>query len=225
MKKVNGFSFHVEQLMSDHIFHQVLVRNVWCAGRNYADHAKEMKAEVPNTPVIFLKSGTSISTGSVIHLPSWSKEIHHEIEIAFWLNENLEYSHFTLALDLTARDAQADAKSKGLPWTLAKSFKDSCPMGQWVDLNSVPNLESLELELKINGVTKQFGDVSQMIFSPQILLSYIKEHFPVAAKDVILTGTPSGVGPLKNGDKLEAILRDKTSPNNQPLLVCQWDVN
>ena len=211
--------------MSENIFHQQLVRNVWCAGRNYADHAKEMKAEIPKAPVIFLKSGTTVSAGSVIHLPAWSKEIHHELEIAFWLNENLEYSHFTLALDLTARDAQADAKKNGLPWTLAKSFKESCPMGQWLDIDSVPNLESLELELKINGETKQLGDVSQMIFSPQTLLNYVKEHFPVAAKDVILTGTPAGVGALKSGDKLEAILRDKTRGNNQPLLVCQWDVN
>lgn len=211
--------------MSENIFHQQLVRNVWCAGRNYADHAKEMKAEVPKAPVIFLKSGTTVSAGSVIHLPAWSQEIHHELEIAFWLNENLEYSHFTLALDLTARDAQADAKKNGLPWTLAKSFKESCPMGQWIDIGSVPNLETLQFELKINCDTKQLGDVSQMIFSPQTLLNYVKEHFPVAAKDVILTGTPAGVGALKSGDKLEAILRDKTRGNNQPLLVCQWDVN
>lgn len=211
--------------MSENMFHQQLISNVWCAGRNYADHAKEMKAEIPKAPVVFLKAGTTVSSGSVIHLPKWSQEIHHELEIAFWLNENLEFSHFTLALDLTARDAQTDAKKNGLPWTLAKSFKDSCPMGQWLDIGSVPNLESLQLELKINGETKQLGDVSQMIFSPQTLLNYIKEHFPVAPSDVILTGTPAGVGPLKNGDNLEAILRDKTRSASQPLLVCQWDVN
>lgn len=211
--------------MSENIFHQQLIRNVWAAGRNYADHAKEMKAEIPKVPVIFLKAGTSVSSGSVIHLPAWSKEIHHELEIAFWLNDKLEYSHFTLALDLTARDAQSDAKKNGLPWTLAKSFSDSCPMGAWIDIESVPNLETLQLELKINGETKQLGNVTDMLFSPQTLLDYIKAHFPVAPNDVILTGTPAGVGPLKNGDKLEAILRDKTRPSGQPLLVCQWDVN
>lgn len=211
--------------MSENIFHQQLIRNVWAAGRNYADHAKEMKAEIPKAPVVFLKAGTSISSGSVIHLPKWSHEIHHELEIAFWLNEQLEYSHFTLALDLTARDAQSDAKKNGLPWTLAKSFIDSCPMGPWIDMASVPNLESLQLELKINNETKQLGDVTDMIFSPQTLLNYIKNHFPVAPSDVILTGTPAGVGPLKNGDKLEGILRDKTQSQSQPLLVCQWDIN
>ena len=206
-------------------FHQNLIRNVWAAGRNYADHAKEMKAEVPTNPVIFLKSGTTVSSGSVIHLPEWSKEIHHELEIAFWLNEDLQFSHFTLALDLTARDAQADAKKNGLPWTLAKSFVDSCPLGPWLEVSNVPNLESLQLELKINNETKQLGNASDMIFSPETLLKYVKTHFPVAPHDVLLTGTPSGVGQLKSGDKLEAILRDKTRPSNQPLLVCQWDVN
>lgn len=183
-----------------------------------------MKADLPTTPVIFLKSGSSISSGSVIHLPAWSKEIHHELEIAFWLNEDLEFSHFTLALDLTARDAQSEAKKNGLPWTLAKSFIDSCPLGPWLEVSSVPNLKSLELELKINGETKQLGSAADMIFSPETLLKYIKMHFPVAPHDVLLTGTPSGVGPLKSGDKLEAILRDKTRSSNQPLLVCQWDV-
>lgn len=207
------------------IFHQHLVRNVWAAGRNYADHAKEMKADVPANPVIFLKSGTTISSGSVIHLPAWSKEIHHELEIAFWLNEDLQFSHFTLALDLTARDAQADAKKNGLPWTLAKSFTDSCPLGPWLEVASVPNLESLQIELKINNETKQRGDAADMIFSPETLLKYVKAHFPVAAHDVLLTGTPAGVGPLRSGDKLEAILRDKTRSSQAPLLVCQWDVN
>lgn len=207
------------------MFHQQLTRNVWAAGRNYADHAKEMKAEVPTNPVIFLKSGNSISTGSVIHLPAWSKEIHYELEIAFWLNENLQFSQFTLALDLTARDAQSDAKKNGLPWTLAKSFTDSCPMGPWLAIECAPNLESLQLELKINNQTKQLGDAADMIFNPETLLQYIKVHFPVSPHDVLLTGTPSGVGALKSGDKLEGILRDKTRPNNQPLLVCQWDIN
>lgn len=207
------------------MFHQQLVRNIWAAGRNYADHAAEMKAEVPLIPVIFLKSGNTVSAGSVIRLPTWSKEIHHELEIAFWLDEDLQFSHFTLALDLTARDAQSEAKKNGLPWTLAKSFTDSCPMGPWLEIDSVAHLESLQLELKINNKTKQLGDVAQMIFSPEALLKYIKAHFPVSKHDVLLTGTPSGVGPLKSGDQLEAILRDKTRPQNQPLLVCQWDVN
>lgn len=207
------------------IFHQQLVRNVWAAGRNYADHATEMKADIPTTPVIFLKAGTSITSGSVIRLPAWSKEVHHELEIAFWLNEDLNFSHFTLAIDLTARDAQNIAKKNGLPWTLAKSFAHSCPLGPWISIDSLPSLEPLQIELKINSKTQQLGDFSDMIFKPTVLLEYIKKHFPVAPYDVILTGTPAGVGPLKSGDKLEAVLRDKTQPTGTPVLVCHWDVN
>ena len=207
------------------IFHQHLIKNVWAAGRNYTNHAKEMKVEIPAAPVIFLKSGSSIVSGSLLHLPEWASEIHHEVEFAFWVNEDLNFSHFTLALDLTARDAQNIAKQKGLPWTLAKSFTGACPLGPWVPLEAVPNLESLQIELKINNETKQLGDFKDMIFTPAVLLNYIKKHFPVAPYDVILTGTPEGVGPLKSGDKIEAQIRDKTQSSQQPILVCHWDVN
>lgn len=202
-----------------------LIRNIWAVGRNYADHAKEMKADLPTTPMIFLKSGNTINSGSLIHLPTWSKEIHHEIELAFWIDEDLNLSHCSLALDLTARDAQTIAKEKGQPWTLAKSFTGSCPLGSWVPLDTITKLENLQIELKINNEVKQLGNFSDLIFSPLILLNYLKKHFPVAPHDVILTGTPAGVGPLKSGDKLEAKMRDLSQSDQQPLLVCHWDVN
>lgn len=199
---------------------QKLIKNIWAVGRNYADHAAEMKAEVPKSPFFFLKSGSSSESGSKIKLPLWSKDVHHELEIAYLLDENLSFSHITLALDLTARDAQAEAKTKGLPWTLAKSFKASCPIGSWIDLREISSQESLEIELKKNKKVVQSGNINQMIFKPDFLLKYLKERFPLEPHDVVLTGTPAGVGPLVPGDILEGTLR----ANSHTLLTCLWDV-
>ncbi len=198
----------------------VLTKNIWAVGRNYSKHAKEMNSEVPTEPFFFLKAGTTIETSSKITLPLWSKEVHHEIEIALWLDENLNYSHLSLALDLTARDAQNSAKTKGLPWTLAKSFTGACPIGPWISLSEITNFESLSFELIKNGQKAQFGQSLEMIFKPQQLLEYLKMHFPLAPYDVILTGTPEGVAMLKNGDNLEATLQNE----NHRILSCHWDV-
>lgn len=199
---------------------QKLIKNIWAVGRNYADHAVEMKAEVPKSPFFFLKAGSTSESGSKIKLPKWSNDVHHELEIAYKIDENLSFSHITLALDLTARDAQAEAKSKGLPWTLAKSFTGSCPIGAWIDLREISTQESLEIELQKNKKVVQTGNLKQMIFKPEALLNYLKEHYPITPHDVLLTGTPAGVGPLSSGDILEATLR----ANSHTLLTCLWDV-
>jgi acylpyruvate hydrolase len=197
-----------------------LIKNIWAVGRNYAAHAKEMQAEVPKEPFFFLKSGNSIETSSKISLPTWSQDIHHELEIALWLGEDLNFTHMSLALDLTARDAQSLAKSKGLPWTLAKSFTGSCPLGSWISLQEVGPLESLNLELIKNGQSVQKGHFNDMIFKPVQLLEYLKNHYPLGSHDIILTGTPEGVGPLKTGDSLQGLLRS----DDHKLLACHWDV-
>ena len=201
-----------------------LIHNIWCVGRNYADHAQEMKAEKPQKPFFFLKSGSCLETSSLIRLPKWSNNVHHEIEIAFWIDENLNFSHVTLALDLTARDRQAQAKEKGLPWTLAKSFQGACPLGTWISLQDglMQNglLPNFELSLKKNQSIVQKGRSQDMLFSAPILLQEIKEFFPVQAHDVLLTGTPAGVGPLQPHDQLEATL----SSEGRTLLTCLWDV-
>ncbi|MBY0554808.1 fumarylacetoacetate hydrolase family protein [bacterium] len=197
-----------------------LVKNIWAVGRNYQAHAAEMKAEVPKEPFFFLKSGSCLEHNSKITLPTWSNDVHHEIEIALWIDENLNFSHISLALDLTARDAQNLAKSKGLPWTLAKSFKGSCPIGQWISLQDVQSIESLSLELVKNKQMAQKGQASDMIFKPQQLLEYVKKHYPLQPHDVILTGTPEGVASLKSGDLLQARLQS----GNREILACHWDV-
>lgn len=197
-----------------------LTKNIWAVGRNYAKHANEMKADIPTEPFFFLKSGTSIETGSAITLPGWSEDIQHEIEIALWVDENLNYSHFSLALDLTARDAQNAAKAKGLPWTLSKSFIGACPLGPWISLNEISGVDTLSFELKRNDQTVQSGSASDMIFNPQDLLNYLKLHFPLAPYDVVLTGTPEGVGRISKGDALTANLLS----GNHKVLTCHWDV-
>ncbi len=199
---------------------QNLIRNIWAVGRNYADHAAELKNPVPTSPLFFLKAGTSIETGSKIKLPAWSNDVHHELEIALWIDENLQYSHLTLALDLTARDAQNEAKLKGTPWTLAKSFTSACPLGSWISLAEISSFESLQFQLKINHQIKQKGYAKDMIFKPETLLQFVKNHFPVVASDVLLTGTPAGVGPLRSGDLLEATLQS----DQHTLLTCLWDI-
>ena len=200
-----------------------LTRNIWCVGRNYKDHAAEMKAEIPKSPLIFLKSGDCLNLSSKIKLPKWSSEIHYELEIGFLFDENLGFSHFTLALDLTARDAQAEAKKKGQPWTLAKSFTDSCPISQWVPISEISSLNNLMFELKVNGQVAQIGCADEMIFSTDILGEFVKNHFPVQKHDILLTGTPSGVGAITSGDQLSAEIWDKTAPHKK-LLICNWDV-
>ena len=195
-------------------------QNIWCVGRNYAAHAKEMKAAVPTTPLFFLKSGNCLNPTSKIQLPSWSQDIHHEIEIAFLLDESLSFSHVSLALDLTARDIQEAAKKSGQPWTLAKSFKEACPIGSWISILDIKDLHLLSFTLKKNGAVVQHGYLNDMIFKPAELLHFVKNHFPVTAKDIVLTGTPEGVGQILSGDILEAQLHSE----KQLLLTCHWDV-
>jgi acylpyruvate hydrolase len=197
-----------------------LTQNIWAVGRNYKAHAIEMKAKVPSEPFFFLKSGACLETDTKIVLPSWSNDVHHEIEIALWIDENLNFSHLSLALDLTARDAQNLAKSKGLPWTLAKSFKGACPIGPWLSVQDIGSLDYLSLELVKNKQIAQKGQASDMIFKPQQLLEFVKKHYPIKAYDIILTGTPEGVAALKSGDLLTARLQSE----NRDILTCHWDV-
>lgn len=194
-----------------------MIQNIWAVGRNYAEHAKEMGQAPTLKPMFFLKSGSCISEGDSFSLPAWAKEIHHEIELAFQVDQNLQISAWALALDLTERQLQSDAKKAGQPWTLAKSFKGACPLSPLITDLEWSNLKSLEIELKINGQIRQSGGLDQMIFKPADLLAFVKEHFPLTPGDLILTGTPAGVGPLKSGDLLEARVGN--------LLSHQWRVN
>lgn len=185
---------------------------IWAVGRNYADHAREMgHTASPSTsePMIFLKAGsTAVPSGGKIRLPSWSSDVHHECELALRFGDDLTFSHLTLALDLTARDVQAKLKAAGHPWTLAKSFTDSCPLGAPIPLSRLTpgglGIADLVFTLKVNGETRQTGRARDMIFPPETLRRYLLERFPVQSGDWLLTGTPAGVARIAPGDRLEA---------------------
>lgn len=177
---------------------------IWAIGRNYKDHALEMKAELPKEPLVFLKSEGGLSTDNSVLIPSFTKDLQHEIELAVRLGPLLIPSEVALAIDLTARDIQSELKAKGLPWALAKSFKNSCPVSPWIPFESHEWFSSLQFSLAVNGQKRQQGKVKDMIFELSELIAFLNEKFPVTPGDIILTGTPAGVGSLKSGDHLNA---------------------
>lgn len=183
----------------------MLIRNIWGVGRNYLDHAKELGNPVPKKPLIFLKAGSSASVNSTeIELPWWTEEVHHEVELALKLSPSLQVLECAVALDLTERKFQSEAKASGLPWTLAKSFHNAGAVSAFFSIKKWDDVRDLRIRLWINDELKQEGRTSQMIFPCETLVEYIKLHFPVCPGDLILTGTPSGVGPLLPGDRVKA---------------------
>jgi acylpyruvate hydrolase len=155
--------------------------------------------------MIFLKAGSSlVEAEKSFRLPSFTRDIHHEVEVALRFGPGLEFTEITIALDLTAREVQNKLKNLGHPWTLAKSFQASCPIGPLRPLPKTLNLKTIDFSLKVNGQLRQKGNTSDMIFDAQNLRSYLLERFPVVEGDLLLTGTPAGVGPVRPGDILEA---------------------
>lgn len=199
-----------------------MIRNIWAVGRNYKAHAKEMGAAVPTKPMIFLKAGSTATFQRDVPLFSASKDIHHELEIALRFGATadsegrLTFDGAAIALDLTARDIQAELKANAHPWTLAKSFRKSCPLSSMIalpanesgastkEIQSESNVPHFKFELKVNGETRQRGDTRDMIFDFETLRRYVCDHFPVEPGDLLLTGTPEGVAALKPGDTATA---------------------
>lgn len=182
------------------------LKNIWAVGRNYPEHAKELGNTVPTKPFFFLKSGSTAHLSGRIHLPPWAENVHHEIELALHIDAHQKIDSWTLALDLTERNLQNELKSKGLPWTLAKSFIGSCPLGPLQKGWNWEQLKTQSISLKVNGELRQKSLLEEMLFKPQQLLEFVQKHFPLQEGDLILTGTPSGVGPLQRGDILEGQL-------------------
>ena len=182
-----------------------------CIGRNYIKHIEEMSAERTKTPVLFLKPSTAIlNIGNKIVLPKYSKEVHHEVELALLIGKKAksinreEWKNYiagaAVALDLTLRDLQSQAKEKGLPWCISKGFDGACPIGNFKPLSKIGDIQNLKIELLINNELKQNGNTSQMIFPPDELIAYISTIFTLEPGDIILTGTPASVGPIHSND-------------------------
>lgn len=184
-------------------------------GRNYADHVREMGSTVLREPVLFLKPSTAYAPeGSPVLVPSYCRDLHHELELGVLIGRRaravpeaaaMDYvAGYALCLDMTARDVQNECKKKGLPWTLAKSFTSSCPVSAFVPKERIPDPHALKLWLKVNGKLRQEGETSSMIFSIPYIISYISKIITLEEGDLILTGTPKGVGSVKENDEMEA---------------------
>lgn len=188
-----------------------------CVGRNYADHAKEMKADLPTVPVIFMKPKNAILLPEKpLFYPEFTDDLQFETELVVKISKNGKYiqerfAHkyydaITVGLDFTARDIQTDLKKKGLPWELSKSFDASAAVGKFVPIVKDMNIHELTFELKKNGNTVQKGDSRDMIFSVNEIIEYVSQFITINIGDLIFTGTPAGVGPVNVYDKLDAYI-------------------
>ncbi len=182
--------------------------NIYCVGRNYAEHAKELGNEVPSEPVLFLKAPSSLRSLKGSELAFSSESFHHELELCLLIGDKvMSKSELTpsclaglaLGLDLTRRPVQDQLKKKGLPWCIAKSFQGSAILSHFVSAKGI-DLQDIDLQLAVNGETRQAGHTRDMIFPCLSILSYLLDYAPLYPGDLIFTGTPSGVGPLKQGD-------------------------
>lgn len=191
---------------------------IFCIGRNYSDHAKELGNAVPENPVVFSKPDTAlVKNGEPFYLPDFSSDVHHEIELVIRINkmgkkigEKFARNYFSeigLGIDFTARDMQQQLKEKGLPWELAKAFDGSAPIGEFMDVTNV-DLTNISFSLKKNGGVVQSGNTAQMIFSFEQIVSFVSQYFTLKVGDLIYTGTPAGVSRVNIGDKLEGFIGD-----------------
>jgi len=191
------------------------IGKIVCIGRNYADHIKELGNETPERPIIFMKPASCvIGEGEQIVIPPYSSDCHHEAELALLIGiggsvipAGEAMSHvagFGVAIDLTLRDVQAEQKKKGLPWEIAKGFDTACPLSSFIPAASVSDPQDLRITLSVNGAPRQDGSTALMIHRMPELISYISSIFTLEPGDLILTGTPAGVGPIKSGDHVVA---------------------
>jgi len=194
------------------------VNNIYCVGRNYADHAIEMGGD-PNreAPFFFMKPAYAVSTNGVaVSYPSHSKDVHHELEMVVALARGgvdisvdkamgLVYG-YGIGVDMTRRDLQAEAKDKRRPWEAGKTFVQAAPCADLLPISETGEINAAEIQLAINGEVRQQGNVNQMIWKVTEIISRLSEVFLLQAGDLIFTGTPAGVGPVEIGDEVTATL-------------------
>ncbi len=188
-----------------------------CVGRNYAEHAKEMKSEVPTEPVFFMKPDTALlKDNEPFYFPDFTNDLHHEIEVVLKISKvgkhiaeafaHKYYEELSVGIDFTARDLQAQCKAKGLPWEKAKSFDGSAPIGKFVKKSELGDLQNLHFDLSINNELRQKGNTNDLLFSFDKVIAYVSQFVTLKVGDIIYTGTPEGVGPVAIGDKLKGTL-------------------
>ena len=193
-----------------------------CVGRNYVDHVKELKNNLPTVPVVFMKPDTAIpQDSSIIYLPEFTNNLHHEIELVIKIDKagkQIEekyapkyYSSIGIGIDFTARDIQDQCKESRLPWEISKAFDNSAPIGnKFIGLENFKDKNKILFRLEKNGEIVQQSDSSFMIFNFDKIISYVSKFFTLKTGDLIFTGTPAGVGKVSIGDVLECFLEDKS---------------
>ncbi|MDO6442628.1 fumarylacetoacetate hydrolase family protein [Marinobacter sp. 2_MG-2023] len=192
-----------------------------CIGRNYAEHAKELNNPIPEEPLLFIKPATSaVHVTRPLNFPSDRGQMHFETELAVLIGKPLTNATpseseaailgYGLALDLTLRDLQSQLKEKGHPWERAKAFDGACPLSPFVAAEQF-HKDHITFSLDIDGQRQQSGDTRDMLFPVIPLLGHISRHFTLLPGDVVITGTPKGVGPLHQGQTLALQLEDKLS--------------
>jgi fumarylpyruvate hydrolase len=191
------------------------IRNIFCIGRNYQEHANELGNDVPAKPLIFGKSThAAVPAKGHIYLPKGRSDIHYELEIVLWMKEKFHptasfaelIGGIALGLDLTDRTAQSQLKAAGQPWEFAKGFVGSAVITDFYAISDESEFEQMEFSLRKNDQMVQVGHPRDMIFSVSEIIAYVGEHFGLSAGDILFTGTPKGVGPLQTGDRLELIM-------------------
>ncbi|MCD4500734.1 fumarylacetoacetate hydrolase family protein [Chromobacterium vaccinii] len=202
--------------------HAIRVGNIFCIGRNYAAHAAELGNKVEDEPLVFLKPTSALLDESLpIRLPAYSDDVHHECELVALIGKggsdispDAALSHvagYGIGLDLTARDAQAEAKRKGHPWTKAKGFRGAACVSTLVPAARVADPQQLKFELRVNGQLRQNGDAGLMLFTLAEQISYLSRLYGLSDGDLIFTGTPEGVARIVPGDQLDLSLHGQVS--------------
>lgn len=195
------------------------IGSIYCIGRNYVEHVRELNHEVPDEPLVFLKPASAvIHDGGSVVLPGKSREVHHEIELVAAIGKEangisrekaLDYvAGYGIGIDVTARDLQAKAKRAGTPWTVAKGFDTFAPLSDFIPADRIADPQQLDLELRVNGKIRQKGGTDLMIFPVDELISYLSGIFTLYPGDLLFTGTPAGVSPIEAGDRLTGSMGD-----------------
>ncbi len=191
-----------------------------CIGLNYRKHAQEMGWSLPTVPVVFLKPDSSLlKNNKPFFLPGFSENIHYEVELVIKISKlgkgiSSKYApryfdELTLGIDITARDLQSQQAKSGMPWEISKCFDGAAPVGSFVPVSSIKDIENVDFRLEINNRIVQESNTSDMIFSFNRIIEYVSRFFTLKTGDLIFTGTPSGVGQLKKNDNLVAFLNDR----------------
>ena len=199
---------------------------IFCIGRNYVDHAKELNNPVPSEPLIFMKPPTAlVNDNKPFFYPEFSRDVHYEGELVLRISKNGRavqpefasryYDAVAFGIDFTARDVQDQLKKKGHPWEIAKGFDRSAPLSAFVPLELLENPRAIRFQLRKNGELVQDGNTADLIFDFDTLIVHLSKYFTLQQGDYIFTGTPAGVGPVQIGDVLEG------SIEGQPMLTCE----